>query len=171
MECPFSLLFTALLLKTRAFKRLTTSSAQHILCLTATSVFPSSAMRLPRYTTEGFQWSSLSLTFTFGKLFLSTVPGRWKHINSHFAGDKRRPNGEAVSTIKFSISCIPSAVNVSKIWSSVYSSDERWRCTSLMPSNAMQKERLMNASATVKKFGDAGQPCRTPRFRSNSGSV
>ena len=29
--------------------------------------------------------------------------------------------------------------------------------------------QLMHASATVKKLGDAGQPCLTPRSRSNSG--
>ena len=36
---------------------------------------------------------------------------------------------------------------------------------SLIPENVVRNDQLMNASATVKKLGDAGQPCLTPRLR------
>ena len=36
----------------------------------------------------------------------------------------------------------------------------------LIPENVVRNDQLMNASATVKKLGDAGQPCIfTPRWR------
>ena len=41
--------------------------------------------------------------------------------------------------------------------------------TSLMPSYVRRNDQLMNDNATVKKLGEAGQPCLTPRCRLNSG--
>ena len=169
MKWPFSFASIFRLLKTRLSNRLITVSAQQIRCFKAARVSPCSVAQLPRYITDCFQGRIRPPTVTIGKLARIIVPGRWKQISSHFFGDKRKPNGSALCAMKSSIFCIPSAVKVNKIWSSAYSRVARCKVTSLMPSNDKRKDQLINDKATVKKLGDAGQPCLTPRFRSNNG--
>ena len=119
--------------------------------------------------TDVFLRTIVSPSRITGKLFLLIVPGRWKQISSHFWGARRSPNGRAVSARNVIISCNPPGVSVNTIWSSAYSIDAKWKLTSLIPTNVTLKDQLTNASATVKKLGDAGQPWRTPRRRGNAG--
>ena len=48
---------------------------------------------------------------------------------------------------------------------------DKYRLTSLIPVKVQRNVQLANASAAVKKLDDAGQPCHTPRSKSNSGPI
>ena len=69
----------------------------------------------------------------------------WTHI---FVGARRRPSGNAVY---INTSCTHSGDSVNNIRSWAYSTVDKYKFTSLMLTNVVQKDQLMNASTTVEK--------------------
>jgi len=110
-------------------------------------------------------------SFTSGSVFLFTFRADGNKSTHISEG----PTGGQMAVLYWSemstfpgnvnISCKLSGDKVNSIWLSAYPMVDRQRWTNFMLLNVDQNVQLTNAKVTVKKFGGAGQPWRTPQSK------